>query len=101
MNLAQGKRNGVRIIKMHLATMDKLIKPLISIACALFLAGCSSTGKIDYMVAGGATQKGNQIWVQAITFDDSWGFLWEASVVVGKVQAKQVVYMTKNSQKKW
>jgi len=53
--------------------MDKFIKPLISIACALFLAGCSSTGKIDYMVAGGATQKGNQIWVQAITFDDSWG----------------------------
>ena len=53
--------------------MDKFIKPLISIACALFLAGCSSTGKIDYMVAGGATQKGNQIWVQAITFDDNWG----------------------------
>ena len=53
--------------------MDKFIKPLISIACALFLASCSSTGKIDYMVAGGATQKGNQIWVQAITFDDSWG----------------------------
>ncbi|WP_063702506.1 hypothetical protein [Pseudoalteromonas gelatinilytica] len=53
--------------------MDKFIKPLISIVCALFLAGCSSTGKIDYMVAGGATQKGNQIWVQAITFDDSWG----------------------------
>ncbi|TMP40628.1 DUF2931 domain-containing protein, partial [Pseudoalteromonas sp. S1650] len=53
--------------------MDKFIKPLFSLACVLLIAGCSSTGKIDYMVAGGATQKGNQIWVQAITFDDSWG----------------------------
>ncbi|MFY8326661.1 DUF2931 family protein [Pseudoalteromonas sp. ZZD1] len=26
------------------------------------------------MVAGGATQKGNEIWVQSITFDNSWGF---------------------------
>ena len=39
----------------------------------LFVVGCSSTGTIDYMVAGGATQKGNEIWVQSITFDNSWG----------------------------
>ncbi|TMP40630.1 DUF2931 domain-containing protein, partial [Pseudoalteromonas sp. S1650] len=39
--------------------MDKFIKPLISIACALFLAGCSSTGKIDYMVAGVCNENGN------------------------------------------
>ena len=72
MNLAQGKRNGVRIIKMHLATMDKLIKPLISIACALFLAGCSSTGKIDYMVVSGSTDEGNDIFATLIEFDGRW-----------------------------
>ncbi|MBB1424773.1 DUF2931 family protein [Pseudoalteromonas sp. SG43-7] len=53
--------------------MDKLIKLLITLALILFAVGCSSTGKIDYMVAGGATQKGNEIWVQSITFDNSWG----------------------------
>ncbi|NUJ69842.1 hypothetical protein HUS64_21370, partial [Pseudoalteromonas sp. 2102] len=46
---------------MHLVTMEKLIKPLISFACALFLAGCSSTGKIDYMVVSGSTDEGNDI----------------------------------------
>ncbi|MBB1482200.1 DUF2931 family protein [Pseudoalteromonas sp. SG41-2] len=53
--------------------MDKLIKSLITLALTLFVIGCSSTGTIDYMVAGGATQKGNEIWVQSITFDNSWG----------------------------
>ncbi|MBH0076097.1 DUF2931 family protein [Pseudoalteromonas sp. SWYJ118] len=53
--------------------MDNLIKSLITLAFTLFVMGCSSTGKIDYMVAGGATQKGNEIWVQSITFDNSWG----------------------------
>ncbi|BDF95822.1 DUF2931 family protein [Pseudoalteromonas sp. KAN5] len=53
--------------------MDKLIKSLITLALTLFAVGCSSTGTIDYMVAGGATQKGNEIWVQSITFDNSWG----------------------------
>ncbi|MBB1344076.1 DUF2931 family protein [Pseudoalteromonas sp. SR45-6] len=53
--------------------MGKLIKLLITLALILFAVGCSSTGKIDYMVAGGATQKGNEIWVQSITFDNSWG----------------------------
>ncbi|MDN3378504.1 MULTISPECIES: DUF2931 family protein [unclassified Pseudoalteromonas] len=53
--------------------MDKLIKSLITLALTLFAVGCSSTGTIDYMVAGGATQKGNEIWVQSITFDNSRG----------------------------
>ena len=53
--------------------MSKLIKSLIALALTLFAVGCSSTGTIDYMVAGGATQKGNEIWVQSITFDNSWG----------------------------
>ena len=53
--------------------MDKFIKPLISIACALFLAGCSSTGKIDYMVAGVGTENGNAIWGRSVVFDDTWG----------------------------
>ncbi|MDI4687431.1 MULTISPECIES: DUF2931 domain-containing protein [Pseudoalteromonas] len=57
---------------MHLATMDKLIKPLISIACALFLAGCSSTGKIDYMVVSGSTDEGNDIFATLIEFDGRW-----------------------------
>ncbi|MEJ6496721.1 DUF2931 domain-containing protein [Pseudoalteromonas lipolytica] len=53
--------------------MDKFIKPLISIAYALFLAGCSSTGKIDYMVAGVGTENGNAIWGRSVVFDDTWG----------------------------
>ena len=53
--------------------MDKFIKPLISFACALFLAGCSSTGKIDYMVAGVGTENGNAIWGRSVVFDDTWG----------------------------
>ena len=53
--------------------MEKLIKPLISFACALFLAGCSSTGKIDYMVAGVGTENGNAIWGRSVVFDDTWG----------------------------
>jgi len=53
--------------------MDKFIKSLISIACALFLAGCSSTGKIDYMVAGVGTENGNAIWGRSVVFDDAWG----------------------------
>ena len=52
--------------------MDKLIKPLISIACALFLAGCSSTGKIDYMVVSGSTDEGNDIFATLIEFDGRW-----------------------------
>ena len=57
---------------MHLVTMDKFIKPLISIACALFLAGCSSTGKIDYMVVSGSTDEGNDIFATLIEFDGRW-----------------------------
>ncbi|TMP65846.1 DUF2931 family protein [Pseudoalteromonas sp. S1649] len=53
--------------------MDKFIKPLISIACALLLVGCSSTGKIDYMVAGVGTENGNAIWGRSVVFDDTWG----------------------------
>ena len=53
--------------------MDKFIKPLISIACALLLVGCSSTEKIDYMVAGVGTESGNAIWGRSVVFDDTWG----------------------------
>ena len=53
--------------------MDKFIKPLISIACALLLVGCSSTGKIDYMVAGVGTENGNAIWGRSVVFDNTWG----------------------------
>ncbi|MBB1437002.1 DUF2931 family protein, partial [Pseudoalteromonas sp. SG43-6] len=53
--------------------MSNLIKCLTTLTFTLFVVGCSSTGTIDYMVAGGATQKGNEIWVQSITFDNSWG----------------------------
>ena len=53
--------------------MDKILKLLTTLTFTLFVMGCSSIGKIDYMVAGGATQKGNEIWVQSITFDNSWG----------------------------
>ena len=53
--------------------MDKFIKQLISIACALLIAGCSSTGKIDYMVAGVGTENGNAIWGRSVVFDDTWG----------------------------
>ncbi|MBB1336150.1 DUF2931 domain-containing protein, partial [Pseudoalteromonas sp. SR41-6] len=41
--------------------MDKLIKLLITLALILFAVGCSSTGKIDYMVAGVGTENGNAI----------------------------------------
>ncbi|MEM6508756.1 MAG: DUF2931 domain-containing protein [Pseudoalteromonas sp.] len=53
--------------------MDKFIKSLIPIACALLLVGCSSTGKIDYMVAGVGTESGNAIWGRSVVFDDTWG----------------------------
>ena len=52
--------------------MDKFIKPLISIVCALFLAGCSSTGKIDYMVVSASTDEGNDIFATLIEFDGRW-----------------------------
>ncbi|MAH28811.1 MAG: DUF2931 domain-containing protein [Pseudoalteromonadaceae bacterium] len=52
--------------------MDKFIKPFISIACALFLAGCSSTEKIDYMVVSGSTDEGNDIFATLIEFDGRW-----------------------------
>ncbi|TMP40976.1 DUF2931 family protein, partial [Pseudoalteromonas sp. S1650] len=42
-------------------------------ACALLLVGCSSTGKIDYMVAGVGTENGNAIWGRSVVFDDTWG----------------------------
>ena len=53
--------------------MDKFIKPLISIVCALFLAGCSSTGKIDYMVVSASTDEGNDIFATLVKFDERWG----------------------------
>ncbi|MFK3873893.1 DUF2931 family protein [Pseudoalteromonas rhizosphaerae] len=53
--------------------MDKLIKPLITLALALFAVGCSSTGTIDYMVAGVGTENGNAIWGRSVVFDDEWG----------------------------
>ncbi|TMO30406.1 MULTISPECIES: DUF2931 family protein [unclassified Pseudoalteromonas] len=52
--------------------MDKFIKPLISIACALLLVGCSTTGKIDYMVVSGSTDEGNDIFATLIEFDGRW-----------------------------
>ena len=52
--------------------MDKFIKPLISIACALLIAGCSSTGKIDYMVVSGSTDEGNDIFATLVKFDERW-----------------------------
>ncbi|KAF7774762.1 hypothetical protein PMAN_a3338 [Pseudoalteromonas marina] len=53
--------------------MDKLIKLLITLTLTLFAVGCSSTGKIDYMVAGVGTENGNAIWGRSIVFDDEWG----------------------------
>ncbi len=53
--------------------MDKLIKLLITLALILFAVGCSSTGKIDYMVAGVGTENGNAIWGRSVVFDDEWG----------------------------
>ena len=53
--------------------MDKLIKSLITLALILFAVGCSSTGKIDYMVAGVGTENGNAIWGRSVVFDDEWG----------------------------
>ncbi|MBB1341816.1 DUF2931 family protein [Pseudoalteromonas sp. SG43-7] len=53
--------------------MDKLIKSLITLALTLFVIGCSSTGTIDYMVAGVGTKNGNAIWGRSIVFDDEWG----------------------------
>ncbi|MBB1482183.1 DUF2931 family protein, partial [Pseudoalteromonas sp. SG41-2] len=53
--------------------MDKLIKLLITLALILFAVGCSSTGTIDYMVAGVGTESGNAIWGRSVVFDDEWG----------------------------
>ncbi|MBB1418140.1 DUF2931 family protein [Pseudoalteromonas sp. SG43-7] len=53
--------------------MDKLIKLLITLALILFAVGCSSTGKIDYMLAGVGTENGNAIWGRSVVFDDEWG----------------------------
>ncbi|MFK3866724.1 DUF2931 family protein [Pseudoalteromonas rhizosphaerae] len=53
--------------------MDKLIKLLITLALILFAVGCSSTGKIDYMVAGVGTENGNAIWGRSVVFDYEWG----------------------------
>ena len=53
--------------------MDKLIKLLITLTFTLFVMGCSSTGKIDYMVAGVGTENGNAIWGRSVVFDDEWG----------------------------
>ncbi|NMR27389.1 DUF2931 family protein [Pseudoalteromonas sp. NEC-BIFX-2020_015] len=53
--------------------MDNLIKSLITLALTLFAVGCSSTGKIDYMVAGVGTENGNAIWGRSVVFDDEWG----------------------------
>ena len=53
--------------------MDNLIKLLITLTFTLFVMGCSSTGKIDYMVAGVGTENGNAIWGRSIVFDDEWG----------------------------
>ena len=53
--------------------MDNLIKSLIALALTLFAVGCSSTGKIDYMVAGVGTENGNAIWGRSVVFDDEWG----------------------------
>ncbi|MGR3983630.1 DUF2931 family protein, partial [Pseudoalteromonas sp. 1181_04] len=33
----------------------------------------SSTGTIDYMVAGVGTESGNAIWGRSVVFDDEWG----------------------------
>ncbi|BBW90031.1 hypothetical protein PS1M3_01180 [Pseudoalteromonas sp. PS1M3] len=53
--------------------MSKLIKSLIALALTLFAVGCSSTGTIDYMVAGVGTENGNAIWGRSVVFDDEWG----------------------------
>ncbi|MFY8326657.1 DUF2931 family protein [Pseudoalteromonas sp. ZZD1] len=53
--------------------MDKFIKLLITLTFTLFVMGCSSIGKIDYMVAGVGTENGNAIWGRSIVFDDEWG----------------------------
>ena len=53
--------------------MDKLIKLLITLTFTFFVMGCSSTGKIDYMVAGVGTENGNAIWGRSVVFDDEWG----------------------------
>jgi len=53
--------------------MDKLVKLLIILTFTFFVMGCSSTGKIDYMVAGVGTENGNAIWGRSIVFDDEWG----------------------------
>ncbi|MBB1344077.1 DUF2931 family protein [Pseudoalteromonas sp. SR44-5] len=53
--------------------MDKLVKCLTTLALTLFVIGCSSTGKIDYMVAGVGTENGNAIWGRSVVFDDEWG----------------------------
>ncbi|MBB1471309.1 DUF2931 family protein [Pseudoalteromonas sp. SG41-5] len=53
--------------------MDNLIKLLITLTFTLFVMGCSSTGTIDYMVAGVGTENGNAIWGRSVVFDDEWG----------------------------
>jgi hypothetical protein len=53
--------------------MDNLIKCLTTLTFTLFAVGCSSTGKIDYMVAGVGTENGNAILGCSVVFDDEWG----------------------------
>ncbi|NMR27390.1 DUF2931 family protein [Pseudoalteromonas sp. NEC-BIFX-2020_015] len=53
--------------------MSNLIKLLTTLTFTLFVMGCSSTGKIDYMVAGVGTENGNAIWGRSVVFDGEWG----------------------------
>ena len=52
----------------------------------LFVMGCASTGKIDYMVAGVGTENGNAIWGRSVVFDDEWGI---PSGSIGAAMVKQ------------